>query len=162
MLAHHFSHYYSRRCRRRVPVVVDLDEPTHTLVSCWTPKPLPPRNHNSPQLVWLVWSTFEPWPFMEPCYSYMLLTRATSHTRLRAHDHYTSSHSHWWIRRSRSKIASHYAWETNGVCECKMDVKSTWILYMPSNGSCFMVTWTNLKNHLLEASLTQNQQTMAL
>jgi hypothetical protein len=37
-------------------------------------------------------------------------------------------HSHWWKRRSRSKFASHYAWGTNKVCECKMDVKSTWIL----------------------------------
>ena len=36
-------------------------------------------------------------------------------------------HSHWWRKRSRSKFASHYAWGTNGVCECKMDVKSTWI-----------------------------------
>ena len=36
-------------------------------------------------------------------------------------------HSHWWRRWSRSKFASHYAWGTNGVCECKMDVKSTWI-----------------------------------
>jgi hypothetical protein len=24
------------------------------------------------------------------------------------------------------KFSSHYAWGTNGVCECKMDVKSTW------------------------------------
>ena len=24
--------------------VADLGEPTHTLVPCWTPKPLPPRN----------------------------------------------------------------------------------------------------------------------
>jgi hypothetical protein len=30
-------------------------------------------------------------------------------------------------RRSRSKFASHYTWRTNGVCKCKMDVKSTWI-----------------------------------
>ena len=36
-------------------------------------------------------------------------------------------HSHWWERRSRSKFSSHYPWGTNGVCECKMDVKSTWI-----------------------------------
>ena len=36
-------------------------------------------------------------------------------------------HSHWW-KWSRSKLASHYdAWGTNGVCECKMDVKFTWI-----------------------------------
>ena len=37
-------------------------------------------------------------------------------------------HSHWLKRRSRSKFASHYAWGTNGVCECKMDVMSTWFL----------------------------------
>jgi hypothetical protein len=37
-------------------------------------------------------------------------------------------HSHWWKRQSRSKFASsHYASGTNGVCECKMDAKSTWI-----------------------------------
>jgi hypothetical protein len=30
------------------------------------------------------------------------------------------------------------------------------------NGSCFMVTWTILKNHLLEVGLKQNQETMAL
>ena len=36
-------------------------------------------------------------------------------------------HSHWWKRRSRSKFTSHYAWGTNRVCECKMDVNSTWI-----------------------------------
>ena len=35
-------------------------------------------------------------------------------------------HSHWWKRRSRSKFASHYVWGTNEVCECKMDVESTW------------------------------------
>ena len=33
-----------------------------------------------------------------------------------------------WKRRGRSKfVTSHYAWGTNGVCECKTDVKSTWI-----------------------------------
>ena len=36
-------------------------------------------------------------------------------------------HSHWWKRRGRSKFTSHYAWGTKWVCECKMDVKSTWI-----------------------------------
>jgi hypothetical protein len=35
-------------------------------------------------------------------------------------------HSHRWKRYSRSKFASHYTWGTNGVSECKMDVKSTW------------------------------------
>ena len=49
-------------------------------------------------------------------------------------------HSHSWKRRSRSKFTSHYAQGTNGVCECMMDVKSTWIPYTASNGSCFTVT----------------------
>ena len=51
-------------------------------------------------------------------------------------------HSRWWKRRSRSKFASHYAWGTNKVCECKMDVKVYMDTYMASNGSCFMVPWT--------------------
>jgi hypothetical protein len=33
---------------------------------------------------------------------------------------------------------------------------------MASNGSCFMVTWTIFKTHLLELGLTQNWETMAL
>ena len=34
--------------------------------------------------------------------------------------------------------------------------------YMASNGSCFMVTWTIFKYHLLEVGLTQNQEITAL
>ena len=34
--------------------------------------------------------------------------------------------------------------------------------YMASNGSCFMVTWTLFKNHLLKVGQTQIQVTMAL
>jgi hypothetical protein len=34
--------------------------------------------------------------------------------------------------------------------------------YMASHVSCFMVTWTILKNHLLEVGLTQNWETKAL
>jgi hypothetical protein len=41
---------------------------------------------------------------------------------------------------------------------CKVYMDS----YMASNGSCFMVTWTLFKNHLLEVGLTQNRETMAL
>ena len=41
---------------------------------------------------------------------------------------------------------------------CKVYMDS----YMASNGSCFMVTWTIFKNHLLEVGLTQNRETMAL
>jgi hypothetical protein len=44
---------------------------------------------------------------------------------------------------------------------CKL-VKSTWIPAWHQNGSCFMVTWTISKNHLLEVGLTQNQETIAL
>ena len=43
-----------------------------------------------------------------------------------------------------------------GGCKAYMDS------YMASNGSCFMVTWIIFKNHLLEVSLTQNRETMAL
>jgi hypothetical protein len=35
-------------------------------------------------------------------------------------------HSLWWKRRSWSKFTPHYTWGTDGVCECKMDGKSTW------------------------------------
>ena len=41
---------------------------------------------------------------------------------------------------------------------CKVYMDS----YMASNGSCFMVTWTDFQNHLLEVGLTQNWKTMAL
>ena len=34
--------------------------------------------------------------------------------------------------------------------------------YMASNGPCFMVTLIIFKNHLLEVSLTQHQETMTL
>jgi hypothetical protein len=57
-----------------------------------------------------------------------------------------------------------YAWGTNGVSECcKVDVKVyVDFFYMASNGSCFItVTWTILKNHLLEVGLRQNRETMA-
>ena len=42
---------------------------------------------------------------------------------------------------------------------CKVYMDS----YMVSNGSCFMVTWTIYKNHLLEVGLRQlNWEVMAL
>ena len=74
-------------------------------------------------------------------------------------------HSHWWKRRSQwSKFAtSRYARGTNGVYKwmqegCKVYMDS----YVASNGSCFMVTWIVFKNYLLEVSLTQNRENMAL
>ena len=85
----------------------------------------------------------------------------TSHTKLRTPDHFNSN-THWWKRRSRSKFASHYAWGTNGVCECKMDVTSTWDSYMTLNGSSFMVTRTIFINHLLEVGVIWNHKTISL
>ena len=41
---------------------------------------------------------------------------------------------------------------------CKVYMDS----YMASNASCFKVTWTIFKNHLLEVGLTQNWETTAL
>ena len=71
-------------------------------------------------------------------------------------------HSHWQKIWSPSKSTLHYAQGTNGVCECKDRYKVHMDSYMTSNGSCFMVTWSILKNALLEVGLTQNRETMAL
>ena len=68
-------------------------------------------------------------------------------------------HSHWWKRWSWSKFASHYVWGTNGVCECKVDVKSmripTWhqMHHVPWSLGLFSKTTSWSKN-----SLTQNQR----
>ena len=54
--------------------------------------------------------------------------RATSHTRLRACDHYTSSTLIGGKGGAGpSSLPSHYTWGTNGVGECEVDVKSPWI-----------------------------------
>ena len=71
-------------------------------------------------------------------------TRATSHTRLRARDHYTSSTLIGGKGGAGPSSLLHMTLEgpteyVNG----KMDVKSTWMeSCMASNGSCFMVTRT--------------------
>ena len=66
-------------------------------------------------------------------------------------------HSHWCKRRSRSEFASHYAWRTDGVCECKMDVKVTWHPMDDASwslGLCLKTTsW---------GRPTQNRETIAL
>jgi hypothetical protein len=54
------------------------------------------------------------------------------------------------------RLRDHWSeWMQDG---CKVYIYS----YMTSNGSCFMVTWTLFKNHLLEVGLTQNRETMTL
>ena len=90
-----------------------------------------------------------------------LSLRATSHRRLRARDHYTSITLIGGKRRSWSKFASQCAWGTKRVCECKMDVKPTWL-----------PTWHHIDHNSwslglflkprLGGSLTQNRETMAL
>ena len=41
---------------------------------------------------------------------------------------------------------------------CKVHMDS----YTASNGSCFMISWIIFRNHLLEVSLTQNREIMAI
>jgi hypothetical protein len=87
--------------------------------------------------------------------------RAASHTRLRAHDHYTSS-TLIGGKGGAWPSSLHTMLEGHEVCECKMDVKSTCFPTWASIGSCFMVTWTIFRNHLLEVGLIENRETMAL
>ena len=70
--------------------------------------------------------------------------RATSHPRLAARDHYTSKHSRWWKRRSRSEFAtSHYARGTDGVY---MWMQDGWI---PSlHGFLRGIEWIVFHGHL--------------
>jgi hypothetical protein len=88
--------------------------------------------------------------------------RATSHTRLRARDHCTSS---TLIGAKGGAGPSSLPTTLEGpteLCECKMDVKSTWI---PTCHQMDHVSWSLeffFKKHLLEVGLTQNRETMAL
>ena len=79
--------------------------------------------------------------------------RATSHMRLRAHDHHTSS-TPIGGKGGAGPSLLHTTPEgsTYEVCECKMDGKVYMDSYMASNVSCFMVAWTIFRNHLLEVS----------
>ena len=88
--------------------------------------------------------------------------RATSYTRLRACDHYTSS---TLISGRGGAGPSSLHTTLEGPTEeyvnedgCKVYMDS----YMASNGSSFMVTWISFKNHLLEVGLTHPWETMAL
>ena len=58
-------------------------------------------------------------------------------------------------------IASHYAWGTYKVCECKIDVKSTWI---PTWHWMDHVTWSLglFSKTTLEVGLTQNRESITL
>ena len=69
--------------------------------------------------------------------------RASSHMRLRAPDHITSSTLIGGKGGASipSSLPSQYTWGTNGVCECQDGCKVYMDLYKALNGSCFMVTW---------------------
>ena len=66
-------------------------------------------------------------------------------------------HSYWWKRQTQSKIASHYAWGTDGVRECMMNIKSTWV---PTWHQMDHVSWS--LGVFSKVGLAQNQETMAL
>ena len=88
--------------------------------------------------------------------------RATSHTRLSTRTHYTSSTLIGGKGGAGpSSLHSIYAWGTNKVCECKMDVKCTWI---PTWHQIDHVSWSLdcFQKPSLEGRPTQNQETMAL
>ena len=87
-----------------------------------------------------------------------------SYARLRAHDHSSSSTLIGGKGRAGPSSLLHYTRETNGVCECTMDVKSTWI---PIWHVMDHVSWSLgfiFKNQLLEVvGLPQNhRETTAL
>jgi hypothetical protein len=87
---------------------------------------------------------------------------ATSHMRLNAHDHYTSSTP---VGGKGGAGPSSLHTMLEGPTEyvtardgCKIYMDS----YMALNGPCSIVTWNFLKNHLLEIGLTQNRETVTL
>jgi hypothetical protein len=89
--------------------------------------------------------------------------RATSHTRPRARDYYTpSTLIGGKCRAGPNLLHTTLEGPTEYISECKMDCKVHMDSYMASNGSCFMVTRTISKNHLLEVGLTQTREIMAL
>jgi hypothetical protein len=86
---------------------------------------------------------------------------ATSHMRLRAHDHYTSNTP---IGEKAELVQVRFTprlrdqgtmWIQDG-CEIYIDS------HMPSTGFCFSAHWTIFKSHLSEVGLTQNRETKAL
>ena len=122
-----------------------------------------------PQVVWL-WliTNSSRWISHHPCGYHSLSSRWSSK------GHFTHKvespwllhfkHSYWWekaepvqvrfILRLRDQWSE---WMQDDRCKVYTDS------YMASNGSCFVVTWTIYKNHLLEVGLTQNHwETMTL
>ena len=96
-------------------------------------------------------------------YKGTLSLRGGLHTRLRAHDHYTSSTLIGGKDGSGpNSLHTTYAWGTHGVSECKMDVKSTWICAWHQMDHVSWSLGLFFNNHLLKVGLTQNREIMAL
>ena len=99
--------------------------------------------------------------FLVPNNKLFLKLRATSHMRLWAHDHYTLS---TLIDGKVEPVQVCFTLRLRGQWsmwlqdKCKDYMNS----YIALNGSYFMVTWINFKNHFLEVGLTQNWEIMAL
>jgi hypothetical protein len=96
------------------------------------------------------------------------LLRATTHTRLRARYHYTSS---TLIGGKGRAGPSSLHTMLEGPTGTNRDQRSMWMqdgckAHMnsntASNGSCLLITRTVFKNHLLKAGLIPNRETMAL
>ena len=119
-------------------------------------------NHICLSWVLVSLSTWQPFlPYLElDSTKYLIKVHFTHETESPWPLHF--KHFHWWKRGSWSKFASHYAWGTNGICECKMDVKSTWISTWHWMDHVSWCTWIRFKNHELELGLTQNRETLAL
>ena len=64
-------------------------------------------------------------------------------------------------RAEHVKFASNYAWRSHIVCECMMDVKSTWILAWHQMDHVSWSLGLFTKKNLLEIGLTQNWKTTA-
>jgi hypothetical protein len=74
-----------------------------------------------------------------------LFIRAPSHARQGARDHQALS----LVEKVEPVQVRYFTLRLRDyVSECKMDVEVYMDFYMVSNGSCFMVTWTILRNHL--------------
>ena len=71
---------------------------------------------------------------------YFVLLRVTSHTRLRAREHHTSS-THIGGKGGAGPSSLHTTLEGPTVCECKMDVKSL-------HGCLHDMKWIMLQGHL--------------
>jgi hypothetical protein len=103
---------------------------------CWKLAPQHVVRVKAPKSIQRVASTHS---ILQSCTLNIVVFRATSHTRLRARAHYTSSTLiggkggagpsllHTMLEGPMEHVNERWMWRTDGVWECKMmDVESTW------------------------------------